>query len=587
MSSKRRSTLTRKALAFGRTLAWDKALLGLVVSAAALWAACEPTVRATTTQGHATTAGTVPLRKEPTVRLYVTSTVAGAMEPCGCRKDMLGGVDHAAALLRKGKNEAPDHLVLAAGPLFFMEPEVNASNLAKDQQDRWKAEAIASAVNQWGLFAWVPGVNDFSRGPEVFKALSQRTGATVLAANLRAPNLHAVTTKIAEVGGVKVGLAGATLLGVTAPLAVPPSPSAVGSSSAGVETATAETFALTESDATVALRGALDELVQQGAVAKVALLAAPRGAALRVLEAVPGFDVAVIGKPKDSGDSNDPPTPPVLLGNTLVVQGPNHLQAMPIVDLYVRGEQGTPFADGSGLALAERRQSLTARIAELSKGLEEWKRSGKVSAEDLAARSKDLDAMEVELATLPSTTPQPAGNFFRYSLREVNEKLGAESDVYERMRDYYRRVNEHNREAFKDRKPVPPEKGEPSFVGETVCASCHAPASAFWKTTRHAQAYKTLADDHKEFNLDCVSCHVTGYDMPGGSTVTFVENLKNVQCENCHGAGSIHAKDKAKTSITRTPSETLCSKCHHPPHVADDWDVKQAWPHILGPGHGR
>lgn len=566
---------------------WPGALFSLALLGSAIWAACEPTGRSTTTQGQATTAGTHPLRKEPNVRLYVTSTLAGAMEPCGCRKDMLGGVDHAAALLRRGKSEAPHSMVLAAGPLFFMEPEVNSANSAKDQQDRWKAEAIAGAMNKWGLAAWTPGVNDFSRGPEVFNALRQRSGAVLLASNLRAPGVQTATTKVHEVGGVKVGVTGVTMLGVNAPIVFPapntPAPTVTAPTAAN----TRAELSLSELEAKSALASALEEIEKAGASVSVALIAATRGDALRLLEAVPGFDVAVVGKPKDSGDNNDAPTPPLLVGGTLVVQGPNHLQAMGVVDLFLRGDAKSPFADGTGIALAERKQSLAARIAELSKRLQEWKAAGKVSAADLAARSSDLAAMELELASLPTTVPEPVGNFFRYELRYVNEGLGAEPDVFERMRGYYRRVNEYNKEAFKDRKPLPPEDGQPSFVGEAACESCHAPATAFWKTTRHAHAYKALADDYKEYNLDCVGCHVTGYEVPGGSTVTFVEGLKNVQCENCHGAGSIHVKEKTKASITRVPNETLCSKCHHPPHVADDWDVKQAWPLILGPGHGR
>ena len=32
----------------------------------------------------------------PTLRLYFVSGVAGALEPCGCVKDQLGGLDHPA-----------------------------------------------------------------------------------------------------------------------------------------------------------------------------------------------------------------------------------------------------------------------------------------------------------------------------------------------------------------------------------------------------------------------------------------------------------------------------------------------------------
>ena len=36
----------------------------------------------------------------PSVRIYVVSDLAGALEPCGCSKDQLGGLDHLAAFIR-------------------------------------------------------------------------------------------------------------------------------------------------------------------------------------------------------------------------------------------------------------------------------------------------------------------------------------------------------------------------------------------------------------------------------------------------------------------------------------------------------
>src|SRR5262245_28958135 len=59
----------------------------------------------------------------PSVRLYLVSNLAGALEPCGCRKDMLGGIDHAAASIAAGRAEAPQRLLLAAGPTLFQEPK--------------------------------------------------------------------------------------------------------------------------------------------------------------------------------------------------------------------------------------------------------------------------------------------------------------------------------------------------------------------------------------------------------------------------------------------------------------------------------
>lgn len=546
--------------------------LGFTLLGAAVVGACERHARPAT--GEVATSE-APAPTTPSLRLYLVSTLAGAMEPCGCRKDMLGGVDHAAAMIKQGASEAPHSLVLAAGPLFFMEPEVNAANQAKDQQDRWKADAIASALAKWELQAWAPGINDFGRGKETLETLRKQSGSTLLAANLTSLGSDVQPTRIVERDGIKVGITGITGLGaasVTVPVA-------------GAE----QPLTLNQSDAQVALKLASKQLDEQGAAVKVVLISAPRGEAMRLLEAVPEFDVAVLGKPKDAGENNDAPTPPALVGKTLVVQGPNHLQAIPIVDLFIRGDktERAQFADASGIAVEERRSTLQGRITDLTKRIDQWRTSGTVQAADITAREADLTAMRKELDALPQPAPPKAGNFFRYQIREVREGLGSESEVFARIRSYYKRVNEHNRVAFKDREPVPAEKGKPTFVGGAKCESCHEEAVTFWKTTRHARAYKTLEDDFKEFNLDCVGCHVTGYEMPSGSTVTFVEGLKDVQCEVCHAAGSIHVREEDAEFITLTPPETLCSKCHHPPHVADDWDVKASWKQIIGPGHGQ
>ena len=56
---------------------------------------------------------------KPTVRLYVMSTVAGALEPCGCSKDQLGGLDHLAAYITNQAAAAPNSMALGAGPLLL------------------------------------------------------------------------------------------------------------------------------------------------------------------------------------------------------------------------------------------------------------------------------------------------------------------------------------------------------------------------------------------------------------------------------------------------------------------------------------
>src|SRR5262245_27693892 len=98
---------------------------------------------------------------KPTVRLYVMSTVAGALEPCGCSKDQLGGLNRLAAYIKSQTAAAPDSLVLGAGPMLFMEPTLKPDDAT---QASWKAETIARGGKDIGLAAWAPGQNDWAAG---------------------------------------------------------------------------------------------------------------------------------------------------------------------------------------------------------------------------------------------------------------------------------------------------------------------------------------------------------------------------------------------------------------------------------------
>jgi hypothetical protein len=494
----------------------------------------------------------------PALRIAVLSTAAGAVEPCGCVKDMLGGVDHAGAYLRKA-GDAP-LLVLGAGPMLFMDP---SSKPDRVQQDRWKAEAMSSSLRELGLRAWAPGLNDFALGAAELQRITQG-GPALLAANLSGANAGAERTAMFTVGGVRVGV-----VGISRP--------AHGEK---------KVEGVIVGDPRQELEKAALELQGQGASLRIALIALPRGEALRLVEAVPNFQLAVLGKASDQGDANDTPVPPTQVGKTLVVEGPNHLQALYVVDWFVKDKR---FEFVNGDSSGEAKAELDRRISELEERIRAAEKSASVSKADLEARRKDLAAVRAERSALDQKSAPPEQSYYRAKLVEVRENLGTDPNVKLRLDEYYKRVNEHNRVAFKDKRPPPVPEGSSGFSGLKECASCHQEEHAFWSTTRHAGAYETLAKQNKQFNLDCVGCHVTGYDEPGGSTVTFVDELKDVQCETCHGPGSRHAANPSdKSLIVGTPSPTLCApKCHHPPHVKPDWNVGEAWMKILGKGHGR
>jgi hypothetical protein len=124
-------------------------------------------------------------------------------------------------------------------------------------------------------------------------------------------------------------------------------------------------------------------------------------------------------------------------------------------------------------------------------------------------------------------------------------------------------------------------------TGGDSCDDCHDEAAAVWAKTGHSHAYQTLVDKSRQYDLDCVRCHVTGYNQPGGvCRVDKVEGRESVRCETCHGAGSLHAADPTKTNIIAKPGESECKGCHNPEN-SPNFDFAKYLPHILGPGHGQ
>ena len=508
-----------------------------------------------------------PQAAPPSVRLYLMSNVAGAIEPCGCSKDQLGGADHFAALVASERANVKDAVILGAGPLFFQDPTLKGDEGA---QARWKADALAQAAKRLGVAAWAPGANDFAGGVDELTRLSQASGITLLGANLKS-SAPISSSKIVDAGGVKIGI-----LGVSEPKAGPSAPS-------GVEI----------EPAAVALKREVASLRAGGARVIVALAAIQRGDALRLIDEVPDVDVMLVGKPSEKGDLNDQPKPATIVGETVIVETSNHLQTVAVLDLFVREPAGATgrirLADGGGIAKAEQTVSLARQIRDLETRINGWEKDKAVNKNDLAARRSELERLRKEKADLEAKSePPPSGSYFKYALVEIRDKLGVDPGVGEDILAYYRRVNDHNKVALKDRKPPPVPEGEAGYIGLEQCTTCHAEERAVWDKTDHAKAYPTLEQKFVEFNLDCVSCHVTGYDRPGGSSVTHVQDLKNVQCETCHGPGSLHAKEPEKKGLIAVKPEpkSCVTECHHPPHV-ENFDPVAKMELILGPGHGK
>jgi hypothetical protein len=485
-----------------------------------------------------------PKAPPPTLRIYAISNAAGEIEPCGCTKDQLGGVDKLAAFVAKDRAAARGSVLVGAGPMLFAAPTIEKDRAA---QDAWKAQAMGEALASAGLSAWAPGFNDWAGGPDVRGA--------VVAANIEGKT----ASVLRDVAGISVGVAGVS------------APAFAGSPPPGVRVG----------DAIDGMRKAVSDLKAQGAKIVIGLAALPRGEALRLAEAVSDLAVLVVGKPVEPAGANDTAAPPVLVGGVLVVQAANHLQSVSVVDLVVR-DGDFRFRDGSGVGNADALIAIDNRIRD-----REARARSVQNTADRAALGADLSKLRAEKLRLSAPPPVPDGSFFRYRSVPVRSDLGSDPAVRASMTAYYRRVNDHNKAAFAGRTPPPVSPGQSGYVGADACTPCHAKAREVWDRTAHARAYGTLAAAFKEYNLDCVSCHVTGYERPGGSTVTVNDRLRNVQCETCHGPGEMHVKSPAAPGWIATGAdlEACSSVCHHPPHV-EGFDAKKSVLHVLGPGHG-
>jgi hypothetical protein len=501
----------------------------------------------------------------PTVRLYLLTDVAGALEPCGCTRDQLGGLDHFGAWVKGEGVRAPAALIASAGPLFFMD---DALDVERGDQDQIKAETIARVLRGLGFAAFAPGVNDWVAGDAGLTKLANASGAAVILgdtdpADAEPPRMQQT---VREVGGLKVGFIGF-------------GQSRLAGSPAG------------STDVERAVARGVEAARRQGANVLVALAAVGRGEAKRIADAVPELTAVVVGSAKARGDGNTAAPQPERVGDVLVVEAANHLQSVAVLDLYVREPtlEGrlVKFADATGLDLAQKREDLARRADDLHVKIASWQRDPGVAPGDLDARRRELAALEAERAAL-DIKPAPArGSFFRYALKEVRDSLGKDPAIDAEMLGYYKAVDEHNRVLFADRRAPARGPDEAGYVGIDECTTCHAPARAIWEHTAHARAYKTLSSQFKEFNLECVGCHVTGYERPGGSTVTHVDRLRDVQCEVCHGPGSRHVISPLDPeTIIAKPQPGVCISCHHAPHV-EAFDAVAKMHEILGSGHGR
>jgi hypothetical protein len=210
--------------------------------------------------------------------------------------------------------------------------------------------------------------------------------------------------------------------------------------------------------------------------------------------------------------------------------------------------------------------------------LQSFVQGGQIGRLDLDLKGPGLVWLE------PGNTAPVEQGTLRWSLTPVNWDLPRDPTVAAIMDAFDKDLEEINQGAAGD--PIPAEPGVASYVGVEKCLTCHADTKPFWEGDQHQLAWETLERDKKTFDNYCVSCHVTGFRRPGGSALKKLEGLVDVQCESCHGPGSLHAAAGDTASIVRDPPESTCKTCHSAKH-STHFDFDTYRPKLLVPGHGR
>ncbi len=492
-----------------------------------------------------------------TLTIFATGDVGSDTDVCGCKARQMGGVARRAHVIKTQAEGVA--VVVDAGDLFFRNWTVAPRYEA---QARATAQLHADLLKHFDAPAMAVGERDLALGLGTLRGLGERAGVKLLSANLRHTESGTAAFDaftIAERGGVKIGFVGAS------PELPPKAQAHLVYQRAG----------LRAEPALAHVEAAARQAKKDGAQIVVALLHLTFANAQQILDTLePGvIDLAVIAHDRTSRRLQL-----AREGRSAFLMPGDRGKWVAKVEIEVV-PGATRVADMGAVQMqAEQIDKIAERIAAYAK--DEAPKDPKAAA-DRAATVKRLEArktaLEKDLATVKTAKRHRLSGELVPLDRDLPEDEGVLA-IYRRYQDHLGVVNHSELTA----------RADMTYVGNASCAKCHADAFAHWKKTGHAKAWETMKRTRQTSNLDCVPCHVTGFDRPGGprrlaELATFVD----VGCESCHGPGSAHAKDpQVKVAYPRDVPERVCAECHRAQEDQKPFVYEDRLPKIVGRGHG-
>ncbi len=494
---------------------------------------------------------------KPTFTLFALAELRGQIGPCGCTSDPLGDISRTTRMISDARAAGPT-LVIDAGSVLYSKNPVPPH---LDAQEELKADLIA-AIYQGDLAVAAVGVGpaDLAKGPDKLRMPRWIANAT---------QIKAVPAQIIDAqaltGGAKVGVFG---------VAAPEMAGAVGAAAP-----------------VMSGKSAVAKLKQEGAQVVIAMLQAPsKKDAVQMMRDIGGIDIAIAGLGAVAPEPERVEVEPQKVGDGWLIIPGNRGQVVPRIEITVRGTGKLVDAIGPAAATVKI-ESLDKRIASIEADLAKFAKDPSADQKFVATLKADREQLATQrdgLRLRPLVAPAE-GNYFTLAQVRIAKTLACQKSVDERVTAFYRAAGEANVKAATT-KPPAPAKGKPGYAGNASCEDCHADAAKFWKTTRHAHAWETLVERGQQFDYDCTSCHVTGWEKPGGSNLGFNEPLRDVQCEVCHGPSSIHVDkggEEKPFATIKAPAEDLCATLCHTKEHSDTFQRDAYLRDITGPGHGE
>lgn len=490
--------------------------------------------------------------------LFATTELQGQLEPCGCSTEPHGDIARTAQLVERARGLG-EVVYVDGGSTTYSSDSIPEERRAQEER---QARFIAALLgDELGAAAVGLGPYDLAAGPE-------EVAPARAAANVEADGLELAPPQVVSAGEARVGVFGVV------------SEAALGDS---------EAADLEIGDPAAAAEEAIAELERAGADVIVALAHMTAPDAEAVARAADGIDFVLVGQNAPEPDGVEPA--PRRAGDAWLFQPANRGQVVTRLDVKVEAGGGH-FEDALGPYRAEsERARLAGQIESLREDLAAWEDDPDADPDFVAARADEVERLEARLAALEDDPLRPPdeGSWFTVSQIPVTAELDCHDDVQDEKLALDEAIGRANLELWENREPPEAPEGEAAYVGIEACRSCHIDEAEFWEDTAHAAAWQTLEDYSKHYDLDCVSCHVTGYDRPGGSNVAHNEGLRDVQCEVCHGPGSLHVEAQGQEetpTVDRVPPESLCVSCHNEEH-SDTFQYEAYLRDITGPGHGE